>query len=111
MNSLAISSAVHALIKQDLEYLAYRTVFPAATTEGIDRLAVQLLGIERVLTAVGHPYAAVVLQVIDGLHEVNRASLLGRYPPQPALKLMLEALRHDPGTRHGKKLTRICGTS
>jgi hypothetical protein len=96
MNSHAVSSAVHRLIKMDLEYLVYSTAFPAATSAGIDRLALQLLGIERLLTAIRHPYAAEVLGIVDGLRMVNRDALLGRYPPQPALKRMLEALRNDP---------------
>ncbi len=107
MNSLAISSAVHRLIRSDLEHLAFHVAYPSATSEGIDRLAVQLLGIERLLTAINHPYASVILEVINGLHEVNRAALMGRYTPQPAIKLMLEAMRNDPGTRTGKKLTKI----
>lgn len=96
MSSPTLSAAVHSLIVSDIADIANRTFIPAAVSEHIDRLSVQLLGIERLLTAIGHPSAVVVFHVIEGLHEVQRSSLLGRYNPQPALKMLLEALRMGP---------------
>ena len=95
------ASAAHQIILTDLEYLT--TTAPGAVEESAARVATQLLGIERLLSLIGSPYAAVVYGVVEGLNEIRCSAIAGRYNPQPAVKLLREAMRADGRPKPKKK--------
>lgn len=95
------SSAAHQILLTDLEYLA--TTAPGGVEESSARVATQLIGIERLLSLTSDPYARVVYEVVEGLNEIRCSAIAGRYNPQPAVKLLLDAMRADGRPKPKKK--------